>query len=1053
MTIKKSRIDGDQLLSGDEQADWYAQYGDLPPRRVSKESLRRRPAAGYMYMDGQEGSKRVNGILDKGHVPVDEAVEGIAEDEATEFRVVVRGKKRDRAEAGSTFGVDDDDDTRNGRASHHRKRRTILRRKVEAPARGRKRDREAESPESDGEEGSPETSRRPAQRSSRKKRGKRAVSDEVGEISVEDPCVSKDPLCNGRRIGDEWEADGVQYKVSDNGEQLRLTLVKKARNKYHMVSFPRSSSVLLHKSVIQPLDSQHPDRSAALEIYVETWMTDEQYKQAEGKQELAWQEAPRESSGAKASDVLDSPAKNGKDLLWDSVKGSPARRPFRQFMPAGASTRLNPFEQWQLQPSLGRRVASSSTTVSSILPGVSDSPTRPGFRGFSKWEKQDREAEALARIRAKIEEKKAQAPSQKPIEIPTSVTAPELSPKTLSVPTITLTPAPVVTAEGGSNHNISQRKANTSTSIFATPSTGDSIKDGAAAATTTGFMPPSTSAPAPTPSTLFPSPPTAPTTISSVSVSPVSFAKPPPIPLSAPTPTSSSATYERGTGAGMPSVSASSPCTLGITTQSRPSTEGAFKPTPSFFAKLDPSPPPALVVPPTTKPQVPNFGATSSSSPVAFGLTSATAKAEAAVPLPASTSATALESSKPTAPLFSFSGTSSSTATHPPSSAPKFSFGQPPTTSAFMPSTTVSQPKPTFKLGQGAPGASDGNSASTVLATDESKKPAVPVSVLGTATGLNEPVKSAPFGIVSAFGGSTSTFPSVAVDSGASTSTPPKSTLASTSTTTLGGTLSSTPAGPPSSGNTPVFSFGVTNSGSKSAEGSKPASLFGGATGGPNPVPVFGGSSTEKKPTFMFGATTESSKSTPIFGGGTEGSKPPFFGGSAEVSKPPFAFGSSAETSKPVAFGGISQGSNPTFAFSGITENKPTSGLATGNSKSLNATDISGKLTSVPVTATFGSSPSASTFTFGKEDAATSSFTSTTTQPAASFTFGMPSGATGSAFGQPSTSATSGDSSQSLSSKPTSTTPSAFGFIGTGSSGSSTFTFGKPAAQNQKQEQ
>lgn len=232
-TIKKSRIDGDELIDGDEQADWYAQYADLPRRRAS-------------FMNGQERSKRVNDFRDEDHEPVDEAMEGIDEDEVTELKAVARGKKRDRAEAGSTFGGDDDEDIQNGRVSHHHKRRTILRRRIEVPARGQKRDRDNESPESEDEGGGSETSRRRAQRSSKKKRGKKAASDEVSEISVEDPRVSKDPLCSGRRVGNEWKADGVQYKVGDKGERLRLTLVKKARNKYHMVSFPRLSFTLPH---------------------------------------------------------------------------------------------------------------------------------------------------------------------------------------------------------------------------------------------------------------------------------------------------------------------------------------------------------------------------------------------------------------------------------------------------------------------------------------------------------------------------------------------------------------------------------------------------------------------------------------------------------------------------------------------------------------------------------------------------------------------------------------------------------------------------------------
>lgn len=229
-TIKKSRIDGDEPIDGDEQADWYAQYSDRSSRRASKQSLDRQPEANHVRTSGQERSQHLDDLRNEDHEP-DEAMEGIDEDE---LKAVARGKKRDRAEAGSTFGGDEEEeDIQNGRALHHRKRRTILQRRIDVPARGQKRDREVESPVSEGEGVGSQASRGRAQPSSKKKRGKKVASDE----KLEDPHVSKDPFCGGRRVGDDWEADGVRYKVGDEGERLRLTLVKKARNKYHMVCF------------------------------------------------------------------------------------------------------------------------------------------------------------------------------------------------------------------------------------------------------------------------------------------------------------------------------------------------------------------------------------------------------------------------------------------------------------------------------------------------------------------------------------------------------------------------------------------------------------------------------------------------------------------------------------------------------------------------------------------------------------------------------------------------------------------------------------------------
>ncbi|KAG9317324.1 hypothetical protein JVU11DRAFT_1522 [Chiua virens] len=1018
--IKKSRIDGEELIDGDEEADWYSQYSDVPLRQTSKESLHHRLEADYVHTDAQGRSQHINDLHDEDHGPVDEAMEAVGEDEMTELKAVVRGKKRDRTEAGSSFGGDEDEAVRNGRASHHRKRRTVSQRRVEVPARGRKRDREAESPESEGERGSSEASQGRSQRSSKKKREKKTVSDGVKEVLVEDR-VSGDSLCGGRRTGEEWEADGVQYKVNDKGERSRLTLVRKARNKYHM-----------------PEDSQHPDRSAALEIYVETWMTDEQYKQAERRQELAWQEAPRES---KPAETFDSPTKSGKNILWDSVTGSPTRRPFRHLVPASTSTRINPFEQWQLQPTLqGRRVASSSAIVSHILPGVANSPTRSGFRTFSKWEKQDREAAAMARIRAKIEEqKKAQSPPQKSAEMSPSVTAPELGSKPLSVPTITLTPAPPVVVEAESVDLSAKSKTNTST-FFAPPlSTDDSTKNTLITASnaTPSFSLSSTSTSASTPSTLFPSASTVPIVTSSAAPLPqFLFAKSSQIPFS---------TTTAYVICDVNFLRERDWCTHVIRAPARqPSTESASKPATFSFAKPEVSTSsatssPAVAVPLTTKPQAPIFGVTSTSSlaPVNFGAT----KAEASAP-PVSTSVTTLESSKPATPLFSFSGTSSSSlaTTFQASSAPKFTFVQSSTTSAFTPPPNAnlgaaSQPKPTPKFGLTPTGATDGGSTSSI--------PAILVPAFGTSTS-NELAK--PSGTISA-GNATLDLPStsitsslgkpVATDGGTSVSTPPKPTPASASSTNA---FLSIPAGAPTSGTTQLFSLGGTSFGSKATEGSKPASLFGGAAGNPSSVPIFGGSSTEGKPAFTFGALGEGFKPASASSG------------NAANFKAPSVFGGSVETAKPISvFSGGAEESKATFAFSSVVENKSKSGLATEGSKSSSTTD-----TFKPNATPEGTASTAPTFAFRKDDAGTDASTSmgAQTKPATSFTFGAPSGATSSIFGQPSSFATNNDPSQSIFGKSGNSTPSAFGFGGTGSSGSSsTFTFGKPAAQNQKQEQ
>ncbi|KIJ20429.1 hypothetical protein PAXINDRAFT_166484 [Paxillus involutus ATCC 200175] len=952
-TLKKSRIDGEELIDGDEQADWYAQYTDTRSRRGSRDSPDLRVESNRVNMNGQMRSSRINDLQDEDHESADEAMGDVDEDEATELRTVPRGKKRDRVEAGSTFGGDDEEDVQNGKSTHHRKRRTIARRKSEITARGKKRDRDAESPQSEGEGDGSESSRRHSNRSSRKKRGKKATSGENDDTLADDPRVSKDPLCGGRRIGDEWEVDGVQYKVGDKGERLRLTLLKKARNKYHM-----------------PKDSQHPDLSAALEIYVETWMTEEQYKEAEERQELAWQDVPRSPNDSKSSDVLESPTKSGKDLLWDSVKGSPARRPFRQSMTGNTAIRINPFQQSQSQPTLGRRVASSGIVVTPILSSVTGSPTRPGFRGFSKWEKQDREAEALAKIRAKMEEqKKAQTPPPKRSEMPTSVTAPELRANPLTIPTITFTPAPSPRTEAKSDEKPSatESKSTTSTFSFATPlGTTDSTKATTAPTATASpsFSLSSTTPPTATPSSLFPGAPKIQT--SAPSVPSFSFPKLPQAPsatTTASTALTASSTpsipnfFTKQASATTPSTTtpaSTSSFTLGATTQSQPPpTEATSKPAPFSFAKpstaTSASTPSAATAP---TPQLSIFGtgpsniAPTSAAPTSvFASTPAVVKTETPAPS---------DSSKPATPLFSFSGTSSTTPAGTAPSAPKFSFGQSSTTSANAPtwSAKPSSTAPTY-----------GASTSVPVAADESKKSAATAPVFGATTGLkNETAKPSPFGGASAaFGGSTFASSSSTNIFG-KPATAGGEASASKSIPTFGSStsnpFSTTPAGSPASGpaSTGAFSFGAAGSGSKLTEGSKPPSIFGGGAGAVNPTSVFGGS--------------------------------------GDAAKPPSAIGST----------------------------------------------------------TFGTSSPTSTFMFGnKTDAATSASTSAggaQTKPAAGFTFGGPAS---SAFGQTSTSASGDRPTQPLFGKPANATPNAFGFGPGGSTGS--FSFGKSAGQNQKQEQ
>ncbi|KAH7926780.1 hypothetical protein BV22DRAFT_330112 [Leucogyrophana mollusca] len=940
---KKSRVDGGELTDGDENAG-----------RNNQSSGQARPS---------RGSKREF---------VSEDDEDL--DDEGELHTIPRGKKRDRAEAGSTFGGDDEDDAAESeKASRRRKRRTVPKRKSEAHSRSKKRDREAGSPDSDGEGGGGSDGSPRKGRSSRKKRDKKAMSEEShSDVSMDGSHVSKDPLCKGRKIGEEWEAGGVQYKVGSNGEHLRLTLVKKARNKYPM-----------------PKDSQHPDRSANMEIYVETWMTEEQYKAAEERQELVWQDTPRPSAEPQTpSDVPDSPTKTGKTLLWDLTKDSPApNRRFRQSIATSAGLRINPFQQSQAAPS-GRRVASSNIGSPAVFANTAGSPTR---RVFSKWEKQDLEAEAMARMRAKMQEqKKAGSPLGKTSELAASATAPELGAKPPTVPIITLTPPSAPSSslsfqkQESKPTQPSETKATPASFSFGpAPITADTSKVSAQtkeAETITSVpafsLPPAvnktstsfslgTSQPASAPSQ--PAVSSAPTSFS--------FAQPPKQPNTASAP-ASSAPAVPNFFAIKPSTGASTASFGGPNTEQKQQSNAQFSSTTNTISV--PTQSTESVKPPAfsfAKPSVPASGisaaqqpskmasfnnpsSTSGPSPSAPAAETTTAppkfdfgiKPKPASSAPKSTASTSAETTKSVSPAptegqssgsiappkFSFGQPSTGSAfgssgassaglpPKPADEAPKFSFGQPPAASPFTPSSNPgappSAPKPLFGFGS-APG---GSAFGATSGGDALKK---------AATGENapKPATSAPTFGGSGFGASGSIFGKSSAPAGGDTS--------STSTINPG-----------------------------------PSGVFGASTASSNPFSTTPAGSPAQTNSFSFGGVSK-----PL-----EGPKPPAVGDSSGTTKPLFSFGKKAETS----------------AFSG-----------------------------------FGASPAPA----GSSEA----------KPASSpFSFGASSS---SPFGQPSTipnpTANSSTQPQSPFGKPSQPTPSTFGFTGSG------FSFGQAASQNQKQQQ
>ena len=249
--FKKSRVDGEEFIDRDEEAELH-NVGHTAPKRGSKRGFGEEEEEGdseevtetkkfrgkRARQVSQEKTHQSQAIDDNMDIDDEEL------DEITELRSRSRGKKRDRAEAGSTFGGDDEDSAAELEPEddikarrRRRKRRTVAKRKSEAShARGKKRDRETDDEKSD-----PESEDSSQVKVSRKKRGKRG-SDRRDNDHASRSDVSMDESINSTRgkvraIGEEWESNGIKYKVGLNGQRLRQALVKQARQKFVMVFF------------------------------------------------------------------------------------------------------------------------------------------------------------------------------------------------------------------------------------------------------------------------------------------------------------------------------------------------------------------------------------------------------------------------------------------------------------------------------------------------------------------------------------------------------------------------------------------------------------------------------------------------------------------------------------------------------------------------------------------------------------------------------------------------------------------------------------------------
>lgn len=136
-----------------------------------------------------------------------------------------RGTKRDRADAESSFG-DESSGRKNRKTSRHAQPAvdSVDSGSATNGIRGLKRSFETESTIGSAEED--ELS--PVRHSASRKRGKHA--------GVAPTIVEVDPACGGRQIDEEWQANGLTFKVGTDGCRLRQVLIKTRRSLFSMVS-------------------------------------------------------------------------------------------------------------------------------------------------------------------------------------------------------------------------------------------------------------------------------------------------------------------------------------------------------------------------------------------------------------------------------------------------------------------------------------------------------------------------------------------------------------------------------------------------------------------------------------------------------------------------------------------------------------------------------------------------------------------------------------------------------------------------------------------------
>lgn len=144
----------------------------------------------------------------------------------------------------------------------------------------------------------------------------------------------------------------------------------------------------------------------------------------------------------------DSPSKAGKTLLWSTPRKTNVapRKAFKDSIVTNVGIHMNnPFDK--PHSGYGRRVASGHLGFK-----VPDSPGLRQSKSYSKWEKQDLEADSMAKLRKRLEDQKKVASPDKRVtfQLASSTSAPSI-PSSFSVPSATgPDPTPLQSAQSTS---------------------------------------------------------------------------------------------------------------------------------------------------------------------------------------------------------------------------------------------------------------------------------------------------------------------------------------------------------------------------------------------------------------------------------------------------------------------------------------------------------------------------------------------------------------------------------------------------------------------------